>query len=167
MLFEQGLVAAVAAGKVRVDEIVVALHRHAAVVVFAVVVRVVSYIRAQLLLGHAVGLVVLVVEIEIQVAELAQFGLGVVLREVGALEHQGLDAVLLHERDNFLLYLQLIAVPAGGLVAFGQPRNLHFARHVECRHGVGRQGDDMVLLQEAEEAPPILWGERRKVRGER
>ena len=127
---------------------------------------VVADLYLQHLASHAVGLVVPVVEVEIQVTEFACLGLWVVLREVGAFEYQRLDAVLLHGVDDVLLYLLLVAVPPTCLLKFGQPWNLHLTWYVEICHGVGCQGSHMVLLHQSEEAPPV-FGRQRDIKTSR
>ena len=155
-LFKQCFVASVAGWIVCVDEVVVALYRHTAVVVFAVVVRVVADGSFQLFMCHAVGFVVLVVEVEVQVAELAQFGHRVVLRRMGAFEHQRVDAVPFHGVDDLLLHLALVSLPADRFVALGEPWDLHLARHIQRRHRVGRHRRHVVLPHQAEETPPVV-----------
>ena len=88
-----------------------ALDGDATEVVFGVVVAVVEDGDAEFTTGEIVGLVVAGVEIEVDVAELTQFGLGVVLGYGGAFEHEGVDEAAIHDLDDFLLHLELVAVP--------------------------------------------------------
>ena len=95
-----------------------------------------------------------VVEVEVQVAELAAFRLRVVLCGMGALEHEGLDAVCPHLLHDVILHLPLVAMSVDGLLAFGEPRHQHLARGPGGCGRVVAEGGHIVALQQAEEAPP-------------
>ena len=116
---------------------------------------IVAHLHLQHPAGHTVGLVVAVVEVEVQVAEPAPFGHGVVAGRTGAFEHQGVDAVARHGVYDVLLHLGLVAVPTLGLVALGQPGHQHFARRCCRSNGVAAHGIHQVVLQQAEEPPPL------------
>ena len=78
-----------------VEEVVVALYGDASKVVFGVVVAVAAHRDTGFPLHDAVGFVMSVVEVEVEVGKLPVLGYGVVLCGMSAFQNKSLNAVLL------------------------------------------------------------------------